>query len=758
VAAGVLPLVAALLPWSAIVDPKDLGAQDRGIAMLTRIDTRTTHSGSATTAVLVAPWGHAARIHVAFGRRTAACLAVLMLTAFAAFSLPKLGTSLSAGSGPYGTVSPALSNEQAAFRIVGMSITNPAQRFTARFGARGAAISASNTRFSLGLTGFGRGVRIDTVAPVKPRVSGGVIRYAYPRSVTETWSNGPLGLEQAFVVSHRPSGAGALTLAMSAPAGARLVGGAVLLPGGLRYAELRVTDARGRVLHSWLALERGRLLIKVSDGGARYPLRVDPLVTNGSLSAADGAVGEYFGLSVAASGHTLVVGAPDHKVGSNLAQGAAYVFSDSSGSWKQVAELTASDGTAGIYLGTAVAISGSTIVASAPEAGKVSQQGVLYVYSDRSGSWKQVAELTASDALAGDNLGQFSVAISGNKIIAGEPHYAVGTNTGVGAVFVFHEPGGGWANETQSAVLTEPHPATDDYVGWAVGISGKTIVAGTPAPYYPQFGNKPASIFVFSQHGNHWAKTAQLIPKVPADTTVAPIGQDVAISGTTVVAPPYVFQHTAGKWRMTGTLNYTPICSLTLTDCGGAGQGTTASFLDGAILLSAGDESAKGTTDFSAVGAFREFAGKWDQVSATYIVKGGTGGQIASSGDTVAVGFYTGTTAGVVGTLKGTVPTTGPVIAGGLGVAGTGLYLPVNCEFSSACTATLTAYRFGTETIVGAGKATIRAGREDSADITLNSTGEHLLSKPHGFKTKVIVHLYVKGKLKGSGSTSITLT
>jgi hypothetical protein len=725
--------------------------------MLTRTDTRPTHSGSATTAVLVAPWGPAARMQVAFGRRSAACLAVLMLTAFAALALPKLGTSLASGSGSYRTVSPA-PNQRAAFRIVGMSIANPAQRFTARFGVDGAAISTGNARFSLGLAGFGRGVQIETVAPVKPQFSGGMIRYAYPHSATETWSNGPLGLEQDFVVSHRPSGAGALTFVISAPAGARLNGGAVLLPGGLRYAGLRVTDARGRLLRSWLALERGRLLIKVSDRGARYPLRVDPLVASGDVSAADGAVGEYFGSSVAMSGHTLVVGAPDHKVGSNLAQGAAYVFSDSSGSWKQVAELSASDGTSGIYLGTAVAISGSTIVASAPDAGKVSQQGILYVFSDRSGSWKQVAELTASDPIVGANLGEYSVAISGNKIIAGEPHYAVGKDTGVGAVFVFHEPGGGWATETQSAVLTEPHPLTNDYVGWAVGISGKTIAAGTPAPYYEPPGGHPPSIFIFSQHGNHWDKTADLIPKVPADTTVAAIGQVVGISGTTVVAPPYVFQHIAGKWRMTATLDYTPICGLTLTDCGGVGQGTTASFLDGAILLSAADESAKGTTNFAAVGAFREFAGKWDQVSATYIVKGGAGGPIASSGDTVAVGFATGTNAGLVGTLRGKVPTTGPVIAGALGVAGTGLYLPVNCEFSSACAVTVTAYRFGTETIIGAGKATIRAGREHTADITLNSTGEHLLSKPHGFKIKVIVHLYVKGNLKGSGSTSITLT
>jgi hypothetical protein len=727
--------------------------------MLTKTDTRTTDSGSATTAVLVAPWGHAARIHVAFGRRTAACLAVLILTAFAAFALPKLGPRISAGPAARGSISTALGSDQAVFPATGMSIANPIQRLTADFGARGALISAGGSRFTLGLAAFGRGSDIDTVAPVRPQIVNGIVRYDYPR-MTETWSNGPVGLEQSFVISRRPSGASALTFAMSAPAGARLDGGVVSLPGGLRYRGLRATDARGRVLHSWLVLEHGQLLIKVSDRGARYPLRVDPLVTSGSVSAADGAAGEYFGQSVAVSGHTLVVGAPDHKVGSNLAQGAAYVFSDSSGSWKQVAELTESVGAPSDGLGTVVAISGSTIVASAPDAGKVSHQGILYVYSDRSGTWKQVAELTASDAVVGASLGEYSVAISGNNIIAGEPHYAVGTDTGVGAVFVFHEPGGGWANKTQSAVLTEPHPLTNDYVGWAVGISGKTIVAGTPAPYYQPPGGHRPSIFVFSQHGNHWDKTADLIPKGPADTTVAAIGQVVAISGTTVVAPPYVFQHTAGKWKMTATLDYTPICSLTLTDCGGLSSSSTVSFLDGAILLTAGDESAKGTTDFVGVGAFREFAGKWDQVSATYAarVPSALGGVIASSGDVVAVGISSGTDAGSAAILKGDVPTTGPVIAGSLGVAGTGLELPVNCEFASACTVTVTAYRFGTQTIVGTGKKTIPAGDEDSAPITLNSAGEHLLSKPHGFKTKVIVHLYVKGKLKGSGSTSITLT
>jgi len=64
------------------------------------------------------------------------------------------------------------------------------------------------------------------------------------------------------------------------------------------------------------------------------------------LSASDGAAGDWFGDSVALSGdgNTAVLGASGHAVNGNQIQGAAYVFTNSAGSWSQQAELTASDG------------------------------------------------------------------------------------------------------------------------------------------------------------------------------------------------------------------------------------------------------------------------------------------------------------------------------------------------------------------------------------------------------------------------------
>ena len=78
------------------------------------------------------------------------------------------------------------------------------------------------------------------------------------------------------------------------------------------------------------------------------------------LTAPDGAFRDYFGSSVAISGDTLVIGAPDATVGSHPYQGAAYVFTRSGGGWKFAAKLSAAGGA--FEFGYSVAISDDSIV------------------------------------------------------------------------------------------------------------------------------------------------------------------------------------------------------------------------------------------------------------------------------------------------------------------------------------------------------------------------------------------------------------
>jgi hypothetical protein len=147
---------------------------------------------------------------------------------------------------------------------------------------------------------------------------------------------------------------------------------------------------------------------------------------------------------VAISGSTVVAGAPDATVGGNLEQGAAYVFAKPRSGWAngtQTAKLTASDGASVNLLGLSVAISGDTVVAGADLATVAANtdQGAVYLFVKPGSGWTdatQTAKLTASDGASLDRLGT-SVAIFGGTVVAGAPGATVNTNLFQGAAYVF---------------------------------------------------------------------------------------------------------------------------------------------------------------------------------------------------------------------------------------------------------------------------------------------------------------------------------
>lgn len=80
------------------------------------------------------------------------------------------------------------------------------------------------------------------------------------------------------------------------------------------------------------------------------------------LTAKGAAAYDYFGVSVSVSGDTAVVGAYLDDLGHHLDRGSAYVFQQAGGAWQQVSRLTASNGAFEDYFGVSVAISGGTAV------------------------------------------------------------------------------------------------------------------------------------------------------------------------------------------------------------------------------------------------------------------------------------------------------------------------------------------------------------------------------------------------------------
>ena len=90
------------------------------------------------------------------------------------------------------------------------------------------------------------------------------------------------------------------------------------------------------------------------------------------LTAGDAAADDRFGGSVAISGDTVVVGAWTE----NSSPGAAYIFKRDTG-WGQAKKLTAGDAAAFDYFGLSVAISGDTVVVGAFSNSKVA--GAAYL-------------------------------------------------------------------------------------------------------------------------------------------------------------------------------------------------------------------------------------------------------------------------------------------------------------------------------------------------------------------------------------------
>ncbi len=288
----------------------------------------------------------------------------------------------------------------------------------------------------------------------------------------------------------------------------------------------------------------------IDDGAGRvyvYTKKTSTWSLTAILKGADTAPGDAFGASASISGNTVVVGAQGH---ANYA-GSAYVFTKTGSTWIQGAELTASDAAAGDWFGGSVAVDGTSAVVGAPA--HASNSGSAYVFSGTAG-WSQVGELTDSGS-PGD-LG-YAVAISGSTAVVGAP----GNPTASGNAYVYSDTGGTWG---LTATLAGTGNGQHDF-GTSVAIDGNNAVVGA---WMPGSGNGAA--FVFSQTSGVWSQTAQLPAPSP---NPGGLGAAVAISGTTAAVGTvnssgnnfpnkngglvYVYSDASGTWTQSAEVTPT---------------------------------------------------------------------------------------------------------------------------------------------------------------------------------------------------------
>lgn len=247
------------------------------------------------------------------------------------------------------------------------------------------------------------------------------------------------------------------------------------------------------------------------------------------LVADDGAAADQLGWSVALDGDIAVLGAHGATIAGNFAQGAAYVFTASGGSWSQTAKLTADDGIGNDQLGYAVALHGDTAVVTAPNAtvGANAVQGAAYLYTNSGGVWTQAQKLFANDGTANENFG-FSVAFDGVTALVSSPFATVGANMFQGAVYAFNDIDGTW---TQAQKIVADDGQLFDVFGIAVGVNNNNAVITAPF-----FNGSQGTAYLFSYSGDDgWVQQQKFLASDAVAGEGAAFGYAGAISDSTIL-------------------------------------------------------------------------------------------------------------------------------------------------------------------------------------------------------------------------------
>ena len=308
------------------------------------------------------------------------------------------------------------------------------------------------------------------------------------------------------------------------------------------YGHLSVEDAEKRSLPACFELLDNNdgapscLRIVVDDRDAAYPIVIDPLVERFfKLFATDGAANDAFGYSVAINGTTAIFGAPQAS-GITANSGKAYVFVLNNNKWVFQATLMASDGVSGDMFGNSVSFDPvtQTVIVGAPNVmnNGNTHAGAAYVFVYNGTTWSQQIKLTASDGLAYDYFGT-AVLISGDTAIIGAVGVP-GADLHLGAVYFFTRVGTTWTSHPR--LMPADQSNGDNDFGYALAIDGNTLVIG--ARGFDHGGVSNGSVYVYVGSGASWSQQAELLVSEPVPGTN--FGASVALSGNTLVAgAPY---------------------------------------------------------------------------------------------------------------------------------------------------------------------------------------------------------------------------
>lgn len=567
------------------------------------------------------------------------------------------------------TISSTLGRDDPSYaaRRAGGTLIARGAGLTARFGTRGVEIRSGREQLGVRLAGFGADGSLRPIAPAEPRAQSNRVFYAHG-SVTESYANGPLGLEQGFTItsqSARPA-VRTLTLALAVSGNLHptLAHGTVTFSGSggaaLTYGGLFVSDAVGRHLPATIVLADGRLLIRVDVAGARYPLRVDPLIqAAGSLTPSDVSGDAGFGMSasLSANGDVALIGGPtdDNYVG------AAWIFTRSGATWTEAAKIVAptigpdAEAPFGHSLGAfgwSVVLSADGTQALIGDYSDNSELGAVWYYTGSGSSWverqKIVAPTSGGDAALGvaPSFGN-SVALSpdgATALIGGDgDNYSAMTGS-IGAVWVYTLSGASWTEQKKLVAPTVGPEAENGGAnfGFSVALGGTNSSALTALIGGALDNANVGAAWVYTGSGSSWTGPTKLTaPTSGPDEEIgeAEFGCRVALStdGSTAliagdednsnVGAAWVYTGSGSSWAEQAKLTAPTSGSDAQTSPGGVGVGLALSGNGTTALIGAYDGTAEAGNAWIFTGSGSSWA-EQAELSVTPSGDGATDGAI----------------------------------------------------------------------------------------------------------------------------------
>jgi len=201
-----------------------------------------------------------------------------------------------------------------------------------------------------------------------------------------------------------------------------------------------------------------------------------------------------FGVSVAISGDTILIGADQSDKTTAPNTGLVYVFRKNKNNvWKESQILIAPDGKNGDLFGISISIDRTTALIGASNQ---SGYGAAYIFVEENGIWSQQQKIWQYPRRRNSNFG-FSVSVQGGVALVGAYK-----QYDTGAAYIFENHGSIWIQNQE--ILAHDREFSDEF-GYSVSLSGKTFVVGSP------LSKKNGALYVF-EYVSSWKIKSKLKP------------------------------------------------------------------------------------------------------------------------------------------------------------------------------------------------------------------------------------------------------